>query len=299
MSADDRDHDAAAARRRLVAATGLDESRPRLNGVPTALLEGGDGRPIVFLQGEFGAVWVRVVPDLARTHRVIVPDLPGLGASEAPPGTLDERAVLDWLGELIDRTCSVPPVLVGKGIGGAVAARYAVSHGSGLDRLVLVDSLGLDRFRPPPGMALAFLRVLVHPTELGVERSFRNHCFVDLDGVQDDMGDLYPALAAYALDRFRTASVRRSMRHLARAFSPAIPPEDLTRIRVPTLLIWGRHDLGMPLGIARSASDRYGWTLRVIEDARDDPALERPRAFLEALHAGALKQQEGRDPGMS
>lgn len=50
----------------------------------TAVLEGGSGEPVVLLhgQGEFAAVWMRVVPGLARTHRVVVPDLPGHGASE-------------------------------------------------------------------------------------------------------------------------------------------------------------------------------------------------------------------------
>jgi hypothetical protein len=37
------------------------------------------------------------------------------------------------------------------------------------------------------------------------------------------------------------------------------------------------------LNVATDASERYGWPLHVIEDARDDPAIEQPRAFLEAL----------------
>lgn len=273
-----------AARRRLLAAMPVTERRTRLSGVRTALLEGGEGSPIVFLQGEFAAVWVRVIPDLVRTHRVIAPDLPGLGASGMPPGRLDAEAVLAWLGELIDQTCHVPPVLVGKGVGGAIAARFAVRHSDRLDRLVLVDSLGLGRFRPPPRMALSFLSMLLRPTEPGVERSFRNYCFVDLDQVQADMGELYESIVAYALDRFSAASVRAAMRHLMKGFSSFIAPADLARITVPAMLIWGREDLGAPLEFAEAASLRFGWPLQVIDDARDDPALERPEAFLQALH---------------
>jgi pimeloyl-ACP methyl ester carboxylesterase len=33
------------------------------------------------------------------------------------------------------------------------------------------------------------------------------------------------------------------------------------------------------------ASARYGWPLYVIEDAGDDPAMEQPEAFLEALRS--------------
>lgn len=75
------------------------------------------------------------------------------------------------------------------------------------------------------------------------------------------------------------------MRHLMPWLSSPIPSEDLERITVPLTLIWGRHDVGVPLHVAESASERYGWPLHVIEDARDDPALERPDAFLTALRA--------------
>jgi pimeloyl-ACP methyl ester carboxylesterase len=66
---------------------------------------------------------------------------------------------------------------------------------------------------------------------------------------------------------------------------PAIPPEDLARITVPTTLIWGRHNLGLRLRVGEAASARYGWPLHVIEDAGDDPAIEQPAAFLDALRA--------------
>jgi pimeloyl-ACP methyl ester carboxylesterase len=62
-------------------------------------------------------------------------------------------------------------------------------------------------------------------------------------------------------------------------------PHDLERIAIPTTLIWGRHDLGVRLSVAEAASARYGWPLHVIENARDDPAIEQPEAFLEALRA--------------
>ena len=39
----------------------------------------------------------------------------------------------------------------------------------------------------------------------------------------------------------------------------------------------------MRLNVAEAASVRYGWPLHVIENARDDPAIEQPAAFLEAL----------------
>ncbi len=271
------------ARARLLSGLPVTERRLQLAGVSTAVLEGGDGPPMVLLAGEFAAVWMRVIPGLVTTHRVIAPDLPGLGASEVPDGPLDAGAALAWLDELIDQTCAIPPVLVGKGAGGALAARFTIDHSDRVDRLVLVDTYGLDRFRPPPGMALSFIGVLLRPSERGLQRSFRNYCFVDLDGVRAAMGERYEWMAAYALDRFRTPSVKAAMRSLFRVLASTIPSEDLDRIAVPTTLIWGRHDVGMRLNVAEAASARYGWPLYVIENARDDPAIEQPAAFLEVL----------------
>ena len=271
------------ARARLLSGLPVSERRLQLAGVSTAVLEGGDGPPIVLLQGEFAAVWMRVIPELVTTHRVIAPDLPGLGASEVSGRPPDADAVLTWLDELIEQTCAIPPVLVGKGPGGALAARFAIEHSDRINRLVLVDTHGLDRFRPPPGMALSFIGVLLRPTERGLERGFRHYCFVDLDGVRAEMGERYEWMAAYALDRFLTPSVKAAMRSLMRQLASAIPSGDLNRIAVPTTLIWGRHDLAVRLNVAEAACARYGWPLHVIEDARDDPAIEQPEAFLEAL----------------
>jgi pimeloyl-ACP methyl ester carboxylesterase len=230
------------ARARLLFGLPVNERRLELAGVSTAVLEGGDGPPMVLLAGEFAAVWMRVLPDLVTTHRVIAPDLPGLGASEVPDGPLDADTPLAWLDELIDQTCAIPPVLVGRGIGGALAARFTIDHSHRVDGLVLVDTYGLDRFRPPPRMALSFIRVLLRPSERGLQRSFRNYCFVDLDGVRAAMGERYEWMAAYALDRFRAPSVKAAMRSLFRQLAPTIPAEHLDRIAVPTTLIWGRQD---------------------------------------------------------
>jgi pimeloyl-ACP methyl ester carboxylesterase len=185
-------------------------------------------------------------------------------------------------------------VLVGKGAGGAIAARFAVEHSDRLQALVLVDTYGLAPYRPPLGMALTFARVALRPTERGLDRGFRNYCFADLDGMRGDMGERWDAIAAYALDRFRNPTVRAAMRRLMRPLTSAIPPDDLARIAVPTTLIWGRHDRGVRLNVAQLAGERYGWALHVIEDARDDPAIEQPQAFLKALHT-TLHSEEDQD----
>ena len=147
----DHDRPADDTRRRLLAGVGVTERRLELAAIPTAVLVGGHGPPLVLLHssGEFAALWQRVVPDLAATHTVVALDLPGHGASAAPPGPLGADGVLAWLGELLEQTCPEPPVLVGRGLGGAVAARFAAGHGDRVLGLVLVAPSAWPRSTRP------------------------------------------------------------------------------------------------------------------------------------------------------
>jgi pimeloyl-ACP methyl ester carboxylesterase len=275
------------ARQRLLAAIPVSGRRLQLAGVSTAVLEGGDGPPVVLLHssGEFAALWMRVIPDLVRTHRVVAPDLPGHGASEVADGSLDADDVVGWLDALIERTCPSPPALVGHGLGGAIAARFAIVHPNRLSGLLLVDAFGLDPFEPAPSFGIALHRFMEQPTEHTRDGLFER-CFVDLGGLRRQMREHWEPLAEYALDRARTPGQQAALGSLMPQLGlPAIPSADLARIAAPTTLIWGRHDLQVRLQVAETASARHGWPLHVIEHAGDDPALEQPKAFLRTLHA--------------
>jgi pimeloyl-ACP methyl ester carboxylesterase len=282
-------------RQRLLAGMPVVERRLELAGISTAVLEGGEGPPLLLLHepGAFGAQWMRAIPDLVTTHRVVAPDLPGHGASEVTEGELDAGRVLAWLGELIERTCSSAPVLVGHLGSGSIAARFAVEQSERLRSLVLVDSFGLGKFRPTPGFALALFRYVARPTARTYD-GLMQRCTVDFAGVRAGMGERWEPFAAYSLDRARSASGKAALRVLMRELAvPAIPQAELERIAVPTTLIWGRHDPVIRLRVAESASERFGWPLHVIENAGDDPPIEQPEAFLVALRVALGRSVEG------
>jgi pimeloyl-ACP methyl ester carboxylesterase len=273
------------ARKRLLEGIGVVERRLDLGDISTAVLEGGEGPPIVLLHGPGGNAthWIRVLPDLVTNRRVVVPDLPGQGATEVSGPPLDPERVLRWLADLIDRTCGSPPVLVGFAMAGGIAARFAADDGARLDRLVLVDALGLVPFDPAPDFGVALNDFLHQPSTETHDRLWL-YCALDLHTLQDRMGGRWEDFRAYNVDRAGTPSVQESLGVLMRGFGgPAIPAEDLARISVPTTLIWGRKDLATPLHVAEAASERYGWPLHVIDDCGDDPPLEAPEQFLAAL----------------
>lgn len=279
--ADERNH-----RQRLLTGLPVVERRIQLAGVSTAVLEGGAGQPLVLLHGpgEFAGNWMRVIPDLVQTYHVIAPDLPGHGASSVASGQVDADGVLAWLGGLIERTCPSPPALVGHVLGGALAARFAVRQSERLSHLVLVDSLGLAPFRPSAKFALSMLGFLVRPTTHTYER-FMGQCSFDLDGLRTQMGEHWEPFAAYNLELARGPNAKVAGRLMRRLGVPRIPASDLARIRVPTTLIWGEHDRANRLRVAETVSARYQWPLHVIDGCADDPARDRPEAFVAALRA--------------
>jgi pimeloyl-ACP methyl ester carboxylesterase len=279
-------------RARLLAGLPLTERWLDLAGVPTVVLEGGSGAPMVLLHGpgEFGLTWLPVLEELARTHRLVVPDLPGHGASGLPDGDLDTDVMLRWLDELIVQACTAPPVVVGRVVGGAIAARHAIQHPGRSAGLVLVDTLGLVPFAPNPRFMLAMQRFLAQPTEQTYER-FMALCAFDVDGARQRLGNRWEPFARYAVDLAARPGVQAAMGAVIRQFALPIPPESLDRIDVPTTLVWGREDLATPVAAAEAAAARHGWPLHVIPDAGDDPALDQPDAFLQALrHALELEK---------
>ena len=279
------------AREQLLSGIAVSERRLRLAGVSTAVLEGGDGPPMVLLHGpgEFAAKWMRVIPELVKTHRVVAPDLPGHGASGVDGGHLDGDRMAAWLGELIEHTCPSRPQLVGHVLGGAIAARFAIDQGDRLNRLVLVDTLGLSRFRPAPRFALTLVAFQARPTTRTYHR-FMRQCSFDLDGLREQMGERWEPFVAYNLELARGPGAKAAGRMLRKLGLPRIPSADLARIAVPTTLIWGRQDRANRLRIAEAASARYGWPLHVIEDCADDPPRDQPEAFLQALHTATERQ---------
>ena len=290
------------ARKTLLAPLPVTERRVTCAGVSTAVLEGGDGPPLVLLHGpgECAAHWTRVLPDLVTTHRVVAPDLPGHGSSDAGDAgnagdagdaeyaggrRLDADRTVAWLQDLVEQTCPSPPVVVGRLLGGAIAARFAAASPDRLELLILVDTYGLSRFRPRPSFAFALAGFATRPTPRSIDRLFRS-CSAEPDRVAQEMGDTADALKTYAVDTARTRRNKTAMRALMPQLAmPAIPDEVLRRITVPTALIWGRQDPQTRVRTAEAASARYGWPLHVIDRAGDEPPIDQPEAFLKALRS--------------
>lgn len=276
-------------RDQLLAGLPVTERTMELAGIPTAVLEGGSGPPLVLLHGPCGNAthWMDVLPDLVGRYRVVVPDLPGHGASGTGAGSLTRDRVLDWLDALIEHAGPDRPVLVGHALGGGIAARYAAGRSDRLRRLVLVDTFGLVPLQPAPDFAQALHDFLSDPSDGTHDRLWR-YCAHDFGRLRERVAARWAPFRTYNVARARTEGQQAALGALMAEFGgPPIPAAELDLISAPVTLIWGQGDLATPLAAAEDAADRHGWALQVIADCADDPAVEAPAAFLDALENSA------------
>ncbi|MCB0284588.1 MAG: alpha/beta hydrolase [Calditrichaeota bacterium] len=273
-------------RKLLLADLPVSEHSLNFAGISTTLLIGGEGEPIVLLHGpaETSLWWMRVIPKLVKTHKVIIPDLPGHGLSQSNNFNLNHNNLLDWLRDLIIQTCKDKPILVGHLLGGSIAAHFAIRNSNLLNNLILVDSFGLDKFRPAPLFAFGLMRFMTRPNEK-TYNSFLPQCIYDTDQLEKQLGKKWKTFLSYNLEIAQDPDTKRITKTLMKTFGiPRIPVSELKKINIPTHLIWGRFDKANKIKIAKKASLHFNWPLHIVDDCRDDPKLERPDEFVESVY---------------
>jgi 2-hydroxymuconate-semialdehyde hydrolase len=273
-------------RERLLAGLPVTERRMRVGDVSTALLEAGDGPPLVLLHGGIecgGAYWAPVIARLAEGHRVVVPDVPGLGESE-PVADLTTEVFADWFRALLDATCEDRPMLIAHSLPGALAARFATQDAGSIRELVVYAAPGIGPYRIPLRLMILAARFDLRPSEKNAER-FDRFAFYDFDAAKRRDAEWLEAWSLYTRERAAVPHVKRTMRRLIKTCTKQIPEAELRRIEIPTTLVWGSHDRFVPLGLAEGAGARLDWPLRVIDQTGHVPHIERTQAFLDALPA--------------
>ena len=268
----------------MLAGLPVEQRDAKIAGVPTVLLEGGAGAPLLLLHGGIecgGAIWAPVIEALAARHRVIVPDVPGFGES-APLPELTPSTFAVWAEAMIEHTCDEAPVVIAHSLIGNFAARFADAHGTKLRRLVVYAAPGIGPYKVPLRLRVVAIRFAVRPTASNAER-FERFALLDRDRTRQRDPEWFDAFGEYGLERARTRHVKRAMSQLIRQGTRRVPDDDLRRIPVPVGAIWGREDRMTPLRVAKETLERLEWPVATVEDSAHVPHLEQPERFLTAL----------------
>jgi pimeloyl-ACP methyl ester carboxylesterase len=119
-------------------------TRKSLDG--TVYWTGGDGeRTLALIHGvnDHAGTWSLVAPALLKSHRLIIPDLPGHGDSEPKTGALDMQQLVDRLGAVFDAEGIARVTLVGNSMGAWISILYTLAHPSRVAELFLESGGGL------------------------------------------------------------------------------------------------------------------------------------------------------------
>ena len=121
---------------------GFAERFAEVNGVRLHYLIGGKGSPVVLLHGytQTGHMWRPLMPQLARRHTVVVPDLRGAGGSSRPESGYDKKNMAMDIHELTTSLGFDRVSIVGHDIGLMVAYAYAAQFPRATERVVLMDA---------------------------------------------------------------------------------------------------------------------------------------------------------------
>jgi len=217
--------------------------------------EAGDGPPLVLVHGwpQHWWCWRRMIPALAQTHRVLVPDLRGFGWSDAPPGDYAKSTFADDLLGLLDAEELDRVQLIGHDWGAYAGFLLALDHPERVDGLVALDIAPpwARRSAPKPrhlGLPLgASYQVLLATPAVGPAALMRGPRLVRTlikagsgpDAIwTDDVIDIYASvLRQSARARASTACYRT---FLTRELPATVARGDRSReLEVPTLLVMG------------------------------------------------------------
>lgn len=271
---------------------GMVQKSVRVAGIDWPYLEGGPvgGTPLVFVHGFGGDKdnWSMIAPHLTKWHHVIALDLPGFGENVRDPAlpydigsqTARVKAFLDALG-------ITSPHLAGNSMGGWIALRFAMDFPDGLSSLILLNNAGVKG-----------------EGESELERQAASEEYNPL--ILADLADVDRLMAMvvhrprWIPARFKPVLFGDSIRHKAlldqifwviAAEARDTPLNNrLGEVKVPTLILWGRHDQLIDVscvdvlrqGIVRSEA-------HIFEHVGHVPMVEDPKVSAAAIRSFLAK----------
>jgi pimeloyl-ACP methyl ester carboxylesterase len=226
----------------------------RVQGAKVAMLERGEGPPILLLHGnpDSSALWGAVIERLAPRFRCLAPDLPGFGGSPAPKASdFSLTAMAAWVDAVVTAADVVEPVILAvHDIGAAYGLPWACRHPERIRALAISNTIFSSEYRwhfwgriwrtPLLGeLSMLLLRFPIFRMEMrrGARQLSDEHVRRVYDAIRPEG--------------------RRTVLRLYRALSPAVFAgwEDQLRAltaRVPSTVVWGVHDPYIPARFADS-----------------------------------------------
>lgn len=261
-------------------------------GVRVVYVDEGSGLPILFLPAAGRGLThdAKVYPGLlAKGYRVIGVDLPGWGKSEKPDATYSVEWYEHFIEKFIDALSLKKLVLVGNSLGGLLAALVAGRRDEVVGVALVAPAGGPVPFvkRQLAGFLMSEARLLdVSP------RAWRLAMSQYFHRPTPELEELVERGLAISKGEGWPAYCRALSRGAKAALGYDLVPQ-LSKIRCPTLLTWGREDRVCPVAWVEVFAP---WIAKkrvaILEGCGHFPAIECPDK-LEGVLAGWLREEVG------
>jgi pimeloyl-ACP methyl ester carboxylesterase len=250
----------------------------------------GNGDPVLCVHG-LGAnlfTWRHFVVPFSQTNSLILVDLKGFGSSPKPADnhySIEEHA--DDIYKIILDSDLRRLTLIGNSLGGAialiVALRLCEQDPTRLSRLVLIDAGAYKEYLPGylklMRSFLGKLIVYLAPSKLAAKFVLKAS-YYDKNKITEEQ------VRAYA-DPLASEGGRHALLETARRCIPANSDEitsKLKRIKVPTLILWGKEDGVIPLKVGELLDqDLPDSRLEIFEQCGHIPQEEKPEQTIASI----------------
>ena len=229
--------------------------------------------PIVFLHGLFGSPsnWKPIANQLANKHKCILIELP-LDFSSVEVGFHGIHTLTNYTEEILDGFGHDPFqkfIMCGNSLGGQVAIDYTLKYRDKVEALIVTGSAGLFERSLSDGNRPRMNKETIRRLAEGIFYD-KEHCTHEM------INEVFSML--------NTRKALRFLLKVAKATRNTNFTDDLHKIKVPTLLIWGKQDVITPSSVAEEFNRKIEHSKLVYIDKCGHAAqIEQPDKFTIAI----------------
>jgi pimeloyl-ACP methyl ester carboxylesterase len=270
-----------------MANVGFEDRYTNVGNVNTRYWSAGEkGSTVILLHGVGCSVefWERNIAALAREHRVFAVDIVGFGRTDKPEVVYTFELMADFVIDFMETMGIDKASLVGNSMGGAISLTVAAKTPKRVEKIILVDPVGLGRGQSPVMrlMALPVIgNVLTKPSRKGVLRQMQL-CLYDPSQARDDFIDRLTAIGVLPGNQRSFLSLLRVTSNILGVKKGIVADFSarLKKIKAPILMIWGRQDQILPLADGEAAVQKMAnGRLHVMDRAGHLPQIDKPEEF--------------------
>jgi pimeloyl-ACP methyl ester carboxylesterase len=260
-----------------MAEQGFTEEKFRVGDTELQVLKKGSGKPLLVFHGELGfsgpLKWHTAV---AAKRTLYIPLHPGYGKTPAASWIMNMRDLGSFYSRFIREQKLTPTEVIGFSLGGWLAAEMAAANSAQFSKMILVGAAGL---RPPSGEIMDMFTVTA--------RGYLNSHVIDTQNTPE-----FPSLFGGEQTPQQYEGWEEARAETARiAWQPYMFTQSMEHLLqnvagLPTLLLWGKQDLVVPLSVGELYHKQIaGSKLVTFDKCGHMPEIEKSAEFIKEVES--------------